>query len=150
MVLLSRKYALFSLLLLLCTVAAGQNMTPNGRFTTRYFSVSDFGSSAQIWAGAQGADGNDYFGNRQDILVYNGIEWKKIKVDSKSSTKQAAGKKASESKVREIFRGSDDVLYVGRENNFGYIAYSDSGAACYYPLFLGTDAQPIGNVWNIY
>lgn len=146
----SAKYVLLSALLLMLSVATGQNMSVNGRFNTRYFSVDDFGSSAQIWAGAQGADGSVYFGNRQDILVYNGIEWKKIKPGIREDKGKNGGKLITETKVREIFRASDDVLYVGRENNFGYIAYSDSGAPCYYPLYAETGSKAPGNVWNIF
>lgn len=124
-------------------------MSVNGRFTTHYFSVDDFGSSGQIWAGAQGADGNVYFGNRQDILTYNGIEWSKIRTANTEKFK-ASYEKIKESKVREIIRASDDKLYVGRENNFGYIAYNDSGAPRYYPLFAQTGSNDPGNFWNIF
>ncbi|MBI3238405.1 MAG: hypothetical protein HYZ43_06130, partial [Flavobacteriia bacterium] len=145
----SVKYVFWIFLLLFFKQAAAQNMSVNGRFNTHYFSVDDFGSAGQIWAGAQGSDGNVYFGNRQDILIYNGIEWNKIKTASTGKGKQFSDI-AHESMVREIFRASDDVLYVGRENNFGYIAYNDSGAPTYYPLFAKKGTNEPGNFWNIY
>jgi len=145
----SVKYVFWMFLLLFFKQAAAQNMSVNGRFNTHYFSVDDFGSAGQIWAGAQGSDGSVYFGNRQDILVYNGIEWNKIKTASTGKGKQFRDI-AHESMVREIFRASDDILYVGRENNFGYIAYNDSGAPTYYPLFAKKGNNEPGNFWNIY
>src|SRR3989344_5066025 len=145
----SVKYVIWMFLLLFFKPAAAQNMSVNGKFNTHYFSVDDFGSAGQIWAGAQGSDGNVYFGNRQDILVYNGIEWNKIKTASTGKGKKYSDV-AHESMTREIYRASDDVLYVGRENNFGYIAYNDSGAPNYYPLFAKKGTNEPGNFWNIY
>lgn len=139
--------AVFSLLLSI--TAGAQNVTLNGRFNTYYYSVNDFGSSGQIWAGVQDADGNVYFGNRQDILMYNGVEWRKIKVDRKKVS-PAIANKVTETKVRELFRGSDGIVYAGRENNFGYIAYSDSGVPAYYPLFSASEKETPGNFWGIY
>jgi len=149
MIRISVKYLFLSVLMLFFVHAQGQNTSVNGKFNSHYFSVDDFGSAAQIWAGEQGSDGNVYFGNKQDLLVYNGIEWKKIKTDiSKTDLKKANAVK--ETAVHELFRASDNILYVARENNFGYVAYSDSGAPRYFPIYSCTDSKSSGDFWNIY
>lgn len=144
-----RPYLLLLLLFFIGQLALGQNTTINGRFNTRHFSVNDFGSASQIYTGAVGSDGTLYFGNPQNILSYNGVEWGKVNPD-KQHTNKKDEKLVKDSPVYKLFSASNEFLYVGRNNNFGYIAYSDSGVACYRTLYIAPEKMPCGQIWNIY
>lgn len=142
------------LLLILFTVhfavfSTAQNITPQGRINTKHFSINDYGSAGQIWTGLQSANGNVLFGNRQDILSFNGIEWAKIKTDSEK-TKKTIQESCTETYVSKLYLASDDRVYVGRDNNFGYLDYSSKGELVYFPVFYGGLKNNIGQVWNIF
>jgi serine phosphatase RsbU (regulator of sigma subunit) len=142
------------LLLILLTVTfvndcLSQNITLQGRINTKHFSINEFGSAGQIWTGLQSANGNVLFGNRQDILSFNGIEWSKIKTDTEK-TKKNIQESSTETYVSKLYLASDDRVYVGRDNNFGYLDYSSKGELVYYPIFYGGLKNNIGQVWNIF
>ncbi|AEA45612.1 SpoIIE family protein phosphatase [Fluviicola taffensis] len=142
------------LLLILFTVhlavfSTAQNITLQGRINTKHFSINEFGSAGQIWTGLQSANGDVLFGNRQDILSFNGIEWSKIKTDSEK-TKKPIQENCTDTYVSKLYLASDDRVYVGRDNNFGYLDYSSKGELVYYPVFYGGTKNNIGQVWNIF
>lgn len=129
--------------------STAQNITLQGRINTKHFSINDYGSAGQIWTGLQAANGNVLFGNRQDILSFNGIEWSKIKTDTEKTEKSIL-EGCSETYVSKLYLASDDRVYVGRENNFGYLDYSGKGELVYFPVFYGGLKNDIGQVWNIF
>ncbi|WP_343605158.1 SpoIIE family protein phosphatase [Fluviicola sp.] len=130
-------------------ISSAQNITLQGRINTKHFSINDYGSAGQIWTGLQAANGNVLFGNRQDILSFNGIEWSKIKTDTEK-TEKSIQDGCSETYVSKLYLASDDRVYVGRENNFGYLDYSRKGELVYFPVFYGGLKNDIGQVWNIF
>jgi serine phosphatase RsbU (regulator of sigma subunit) len=143
------KYFLLSTLLLALAQVWGQRIAANGRFSTRHFSVVDYGSNAQIWTGIQGDNGYAYFGNSQDILAFNGIEWTRISVEKKR-THPKVQSVVNQSSVRMMARMSDNRIYVGRQENFGYLAYSELGVMEYVPLYSSKDDETFGTIWNIF
>lgn len=126
-----------------------QNLSTNGRFPGKYFSIKDYGSAAQIWTGIQSTDGLHIFGNRQDILSFNGQEWSKIKVD-KEKTSQTEQTRSYGTFVSNFFQSSDGNIYVGRENNFGFLTHSSKGELVYKPLKTVDEKNAFGKVWNIF
>lgn len=134
--------------LLTCTTQA-QNIQTSGRLATRYFPVKEYGSAGQIWCGTQNAAGVYIFGNRQDILSYNGKEWSKLIVD-KEKTAVKDQKAVASSFVTSFYESSDKTIFVGRENNFGYLDYSSKGQYCYFPLIVQPETTGFGKVWNIF
>lgn len=130
-------------------VSTAQNITMQGRINTRHFSINEYGSAGQIWTGLQAANGNVLFGNRQDILSFNGIEWSKIKTDSDKTSKTIQDN-CAQTYVSKLYLASDDRVYVGRDNNFGYLDYSKKGELVYFPVFYGGIKNDIGQVWNIF
>lgn len=147
------KTKLVFLVILFTVLFAGlstaQNITLQGRINTRHFSINEYGSAGQIWTGLQAANGNVLFGNRQDILSFNGIEWSKIKTDTEKTTKPIL-ESCAETYVSKLYLASDDRVYVGRDNNFGYLDYSSKGELVYFPVFCGGLKNDIGQVWNIF
>lgn len=146
-----RTYCTLLLLAVSGSFAFAQNLSVNGRFPSRHFSIDDYGSAAQIWTGMQGTDNFVYFGNNDHIISYNGIEWRHIEPDTKVVDKKTQNL-IRETEVTSLFTASNDVMYVGREDNFGYIAYDKTGVQCYYPLLAvsGTSKESFGSIWNIY
>jgi len=126
-----------------------QNLSTNGRFPGKYFSIKDYGSAAQIWNGIQSKDGLYIFGNRQDILCFNGQEWNKIKVDKEKTSKTNQARSYG-TFVSYFFQSSDGNIYVGRENNFGYLTHSSKGELVYKPLKTIDEKNAFGKVWNIF
>jgi serine phosphatase RsbU (regulator of sigma subunit) len=126
-----------------------QNIQTTGRLATRHFPVKEYGSAGQIWCGTQNASGDYIFGNRQDILSYNGSDWTKLGVD-KEKTSAENQKTVASSFVASFFESSDKTIFVGRENNFGYLDYSSKGQYCYFPLLVKPETTGFGKVWNIF
>lgn len=146
---LSRFFSIILFTILSLSGVYGQNLSTRGRFPTKYFSIKDYGSAAQIWSGIQNEDGLYIFGNRQDILSFNGNEWSKIKVDKDKTSKEDQTRSYG-SYVTQFFKGSDNKIYVGRENNFGYLAYSKKGELVYIPIKTSDEKNGFGKVWNIF
>jgi len=131
-----------------CHVQA-QNIQTSGRLATRYFPVKEYGSAGQIWCGTQNTEGYYIFGNRQDILCYNGNDWMKLKVDTEKTTTENQ-KAVAASYVSSFYESSNKTIFVGRENNFGYLGYSSKGQYCYYPLMVKPESSGFGKIWNIF
>lgn len=76
-------------------------------FTSKQFVVSNYN-----WAGVQDHIGNMYFANSDGILKYDGNSWDLI---------------ATESQVTSIcFDSINQIVYVGMQNDFGYIAFDQN------------------------
>lgn len=148
-----RKFRLLILVFLIALLtsvkALGQNITLNGQINTYHFSINEYGSAGQIWTGLQAANGNLLFGNRQDILMFNGVEWSKIKTDSEK-TSEIFQENSTDTYVSKLYLASNDKVYVGRDNNFGYLDYSSKGELVYFPIFYGGNKNNIGQVWNVF
>lgn len=144
-----KVYSLFIVLFCLIGFGFGQNTSSFGKFNNKFYSIDDFGSGAQIWTGDQGRDGNVYFGNDEEILSFNGVEWSKVKCD----TAQIGLKKVEQinkTTVSKIYTAKNGITYVGRKNNFGYLKYSDKGKVVYHPLFTSSNENGIGQIWQIF
>ncbi len=127
---------------------AAQGKEVQGSFRGAYYSIKDFGSSNQIWTGTQGPDGTVLFGNDQEILVYNGVKWTKIPTSLK--TDSLAEKKIHKTKVSKLYTASNGRVYVGRENNFGFIAFDSIGKMVYVPLYVGDSKNNLGQIWSMF
>lgn len=144
------RFFLFIACLFGCfTTLNGQSFSASGRFPSRHFSINDYGSASQIWCGTQSSSGLFLFGTRQDILCFNGNEWQKVKVD-KTKTSAADQKITSKSYVSFIYESSQKKVFVGRENNFGYLDYNLKGEYTYFPLKVVPEEKGFGKIWNIF
>lgn len=139
----------FIALFLMANSAFAQNFSDFGKIPSKYFGINDFESAPQIWWGTQGDDGTVFFGNNIDILSFNGVDWKKVSVDTLKTSK--AARDISEfSSVDCIKKLSNGTIAIGRENNFGILRYDSKGKLVYVPLFTTTDSELLGHVWNVF
>ena len=66
-------------------------------------------SEKQIWAILQDNRGVMYFGNNYGVLEFNGAEWSLIAQPSNKTV------------IRSLYIDIEGVIYVGAQNEFGYI-----------------------------
>ena len=144
-----KKVILLFCLTVISGLSFGQQFWLNGRIPSKYYSDKDFGSSPQILTGTQDKNGLVYFGNNQRIIGFNGADWFKVQLEPKGISKEQASI-ISNSVVQVLFTDSKGTTLVGRDNNFGKIAYSDSGFIRYFPLHIGKKEGGFGRIKHIY
>jgi len=119
-----------------------------GQYNQRYYSLNEYSSGAQIWNATQCENGDMIFGSSTDIVCYNGYEWKLIQ--PKKSDKEKYETDVASAKVGKVYKAKNGTVYIGRKENFGYIAYDSKGEPYYQPLFVNTTEDNIGTIWNIF
>ena len=90
----------------------------SGRPFIRNFPPSEYKASTQNWSIAQDSRGIMYFGNSDGLLEYDGINWRLIKLPT----------------VRTISIDNTGRIYVGLENDIGYLEPNSEGKLEYYSL----------------
>ncbi len=141
---------------LLCLILIGflqfnlnaQYLDAPGQFDQRYYSVNEYSSSPQVWNATQCDNGDMIFGSRSDIVCYNGYEWKLVQ--PKESEKKKYKVDIASSNVAKVFKAKNGTIYVGRKENFGYVAYDNKGLPYYKPIFVNTSDENVGTIWNIF
>jgi serine phosphatase RsbU (regulator of sigma subunit) len=144
-----KKKLILLLNILFITLSFAQNSSSYGKFYGKYFSQKDFQSGTQIWTGVQEKDGVVLFGNNNEILSFNGLSWKILKINGKNLAKAKIAS-VEKTKVTKLFKASNGKTYVGRENNFGEITYTEAGELSYKPLFISSTNDLCGEIWNIF
>ncbi len=89
-----------------------------------YFSAREYGKGheASNWACVQDKNGVLYFGNAGGLLQYDGTNWNFIKVKDQSSW------------VKSLSVSNDNIIYIGAQNEFGYLAPDAAGKLLYVSL----------------
>ena len=127
----------FLLLVTVCTFTAqGSNISNFGLPFVQHFKSSDYGASHQNWAIAQTQNRFIYFGNTDGLLEFNGQEWKIYKMPNHSM-------------VRCIHISTDDKIYVGALNEFGFFERDEYGSLIYTSLSSEIKETDIQTVWRI-
>ena len=100
------------------------------------FNTSNYQASSFNYAGIQSKDGIFYFANEDGILQYDGSEWRLYTIDSYSG-------------VFSLVESTDNRLYVGGFNEFGYALSDSTGGLAYYSLrhHISSDST-IAQVWQ--
>ena len=103
----------------------------------RNYSPEEYNSEPQIWAITQDQRGIMYFGASDGILEYDGSDWRKICTPKKQV-------------VRSLDIDSNGRIYVGSNNEFGYLEPDASGSLHYVSLsiFLDTMYQNFEDIWK--
>ncbi|HSK11559.1 MAG TPA: hypothetical protein VK907_00010, partial [Phnomibacter sp.] len=80
-----------------------------------------------------------YFANNEGVLSFDGIHWRTYPLPNKSI-------------VRSLEFGSDNRLYVGGQDEFGYLAPGPNGLLTYHSLksILPKDDRSFTDVWQIH
>lgn len=110
----------------------------NGIPFIKNYSKDVYNASEQNWAICQDKRGVMYFGNNDGgVLVYNGDKWEKVKIQN--------------NEVRSLAVDSLGFVYVGGNNEFGYLAPDIQGKQRYYSLCKnGIDTLNFGKIWKTY
>jgi serine phosphatase RsbU (regulator of sigma subunit) len=143
------KKTLLLLSLIANCIGFSQNLTQFGHFYNKYFSQKDFQSATQIWTGVQDESGLVLFGNNNEILSFNGKNWKIVPYDTTVFDKKQNATIVS-TKVTKLIKSTKGKVFVGRYNNFGEISYSKKGEMIYKPLYIAEKNEKIGEIWNIF
>lgn len=132
------RYTLFFLFLFVTVKTDGQPYF-YGTPLIKNFSTEDFKGGIQSWAITQDDREILYFANNFGLLEFDGATWNLYPVTHGT-------------KVRSVYIGDQDRIYVGSQADFGYFSPNDVGLLTYHSL---TDLVPqefrnFDEVWRIY
>lgn len=108
-----------------------------GNLLIRHYSDEVYKAHPVNWASVKDDNGVIYFGNRSVVLAYDGVEWKKIRVQLNAP-------------VYSLNIGHDRRIYVGTEDDFGYLANDASGRVKFHSLAekLPASEKKFGIIWK--
>ena len=106
----------------------------------QYWSPRDFHGATDSWGITQDRRGVLYVGNRGFVLEYDGSTWRHLPM-----------KDASEVLALDYEAGTDTV-FVGTQDDLGYLKMGPDGARTYVSLFdqLPADARDVGSFYGVY
>ncbi|MBI2968032.1 MAG: SpoIIE family protein phosphatase [Bacteroidetes bacterium] len=122
------------------TLLFAQPSTEKGFYPTRNYTTKDYLALPQNWAIVQDKRGVLYFSNNQCILEYDGVNWRQILV-------------TNESNIRSLCMDSTGVIYVGAQDEFGFLQSDSSGNMRYNSLtglISDNKDKEFGDVWTCY
>jgi serine phosphatase RsbU (regulator of sigma subunit) len=111
-------------LIFLCFSQLLNSFSQQSNYEISYYSARDYGKGheAANWACVQDKDGVLYFGNAGGLLQYDGINWNFISIKQQSVW------------VKSLAVSYENIIYVGAQNEFGYLAPDASGKLSYVSL----------------
>jgi serine phosphatase RsbU (regulator of sigma subunit)/ligand-binding sensor domain-containing protein len=94
------------------------------KYEISYYSVREYGKGFEStnWNCIQDKNGVLYFGNAGGLLQYDGINWNFISVKKQSAW------------IKAITINKENVIYIGAQNEFGYLKTEASGKFTYISL----------------
>lgn len=99
----------------------GQKVDERGLLPVYYFSPQDYNALEQNWDITQDNRGIMYFGNNHGVLEYDGVEWRMIRVSNGTTVKSLAS-------------DNNGQVYVGAQDEFGYVESDSTGQLTYISL----------------
>lgn len=129
-----RFHILLLVILLIPLFLSAQNDFPYGRVKVDYFTIKEYNSVAQNWDCVQGPNGFLYFANNSNPMVYDGENWYKLKFPNDVTCKS-------------INMGKDGVIYVGGDDEFGFIEYNEKGKMVYHSLRDKIKRKDLNEFW---
>ncbi|MCX6613606.1 MAG: hypothetical protein NTW74_22505 [Acidobacteria bacterium] len=109
-----------------------------GDFVFKTYSQKAYLASPQNWAALEDARGVMYFGNTDGLLEFDGVTWRRIPLPNAKA-------------VRSLALTDKGVVYVGGQNEAGYLTQDVSGATRYVSILDKIDPKErkFGDVWSI-
>ena len=111
------------------------------RHQISYFSARDYGKGREAanWAGVQDKNGILYFGNAGGVLKYDGVSWEYIPVKQQGAWVKSLAV-------------DDNRIYVGSQNEFGYLSPDKSGKLGYTSISdsLNESQKSFGNINRVF
>ena len=122
----------------LSIIAFGQ-IKEEGIPLLKNYTPKEYNASNQNWAVLQDARGVMYFGNNDGVLEYDGKSWRYIKIPNSST-------------VRSLAIDGNGFIYVGAQNEFGFLAPDALGQLQYNSLSNQLDSvdNQFLDVWKTY
>jgi class 3 adenylate cyclase len=124
--------------LLGCGAPAHAFTTEAGSFGFKIYPPSAYLASPQNWTGVEDQRGVMYFGNTDGLLEFDGVTWRRIALPNAKA-------------VRSLAINPKGVVYVGGQNELGYLAQDELGAMRFVSLLdkLKPADRAFGDVWSI-
>jgi hypothetical protein len=124
---------LISILLLLPNLVVGQ-----GKSFLKNYSPKEYDGNAQNWCIVQDNTGILYVGNSHGLLIYDGKEWRSLKLNN--------------SIVRSLAKDKTDKIFYGAQGEFGYLYANSNGVVSSKSLvnLLPDSLKLFGDVWKTY
>lgn len=105
----------------------------------RNFTRTNYRAGTQNWAIAQHSSNWIYFANNAGLLEFDGNNWTTFPIQNNTN-------------VRSILCASDDRIYAGATNEFGYYQQQKNGHFKYHSLVkkLANKFRNFNEIWNIH
>jgi DNA-binding CsgD family transcriptional regulator len=134
--LLKLGFSLF--LILFLTELTGQSHflgTPQ----TINFSKSEYTAGTQNWSIYQDDRGIMYFGNNKGVLEYDGTNWTLTSMPNRTV-------------VRSLAKGPNERLFVGAQDELGYISLQEGPLYTYHSLvqYIPESYRSFDDIWKIF
>ena len=114
-----------------------EGISERGLLPIRNYATHDYEAMAQNWSIVQDKRGLIYVANNECILEYDGFQWRKIKL-------------SSDAKVNSLTITEDGVIYVGANNDLGYLTPDSVGKMVFVSLVdkLPKRDRDFGEIWT--
>ncbi|MGZ5220432.1 MAG: hypothetical protein ACXWC7_10145, partial [Chitinophagaceae bacterium] len=109
------------ILAILCCLSISESIAQEGNGYTSNFTPATYRGSDQNWDAVQDTVGKLYFANLNGVIIYNGRFWKTIYLTNNAS-------------VFSLDKDEHDKVYVGADNEFGFLQKNSRGAIKYVSL----------------
>ena len=109
----------------------------DGKPFLRNYLPQEYKAASQTWAIVQDKRGVMYFGNREGILEYDGVSWRKIQTTNGTV-------------VRSLAIDLKGTIFVGGVGEFGYLAPDSIGQLKFVSLLAGIkeEDRDFADVWK--
>jgi len=124
---------------LICGQIAYGQIGNKGVPNIRNFTYDEYQAGAQNWSILQDDQGKMLFGNNYGLLEYNGRDWSLITQPTNKTV------------VWSIYKGRDSTIFVGAQNEFGYLKTNNAGQKRYISLLskVPDDSREFSDIWAI-
>lgn len=103
------------------------------------YSKDEYRAGTQNWAITQDDSGLLIVGNNKGVLVFDGADWQLVPLPNRTI-------------VRSLAKGPDGRIYVGGQDEFGFLDRDECQQICYVSLSreLPQEQQSFEDVWKIF
>ena len=129
---------LYRMLLFLFLPIPGYSQNTIGLPDVLNYYKGTYAAGLQNWDIKQDNNGIIYIANNEGLLSFDGKYWNLYPLPNKTI-------------VRSVEIGSDNNIYVGGQDEFGYFSPAENGRLQYHPLtqFIPQKDRSFGDVWDI-
>jgi len=122
---MNKRNIILCILLIICSLSNAQINKYGNPLITNYTS-DDYNDDAQNFFVAKDHRDIMYFAGNENILEYDGTTWRSIPIYNQKDTKT--------NHVRSFAVDNNGIIYVGAENNIGYLSANKNGSLSFHSL----------------